>query len=179
MGLSLGVVVVSLQRCPVFKLFVRDDLMTATPEDSAATACNERRFRSPNRILARSFRLARDKWKQKYMKVRAELKNARHNPHPFHTMDTARPQYVYVLPHKDLHFPPVSFCPIQTWRCLRGQSPCTEKGNLSRPLARQAPLSCPCPGVPWQRPLSVEIATVQIPTKNGLRRRSSEYPASY
>jgi hypothetical protein len=51
--------------------------MTATPEDSAATACNERRFRSPNRILARSFRLARDKWKQKYMKVRAELKNAR------------------------------------------------------------------------------------------------------
>jgi hypothetical protein len=51
--------------------------MTATQEVSAATACNQRQFRSPNRILARSFRLARDKWKQKYMKVRAELKSAR------------------------------------------------------------------------------------------------------
>lgn len=51
--------------------------MTATRQDSSATASNERQFRSPNRILARSFRLARDNWKQKYMKVRAELKSAR------------------------------------------------------------------------------------------------------
>ena len=51
--------------------------MTATQEDSTATTNNKRQFRSPNRVLARSFRLARDKWKQKYMKVRAELKSAR------------------------------------------------------------------------------------------------------
>ena len=51
--------------------------MSATQQDSTATANNERQFRIPNRILARSFRLARDKWKQKYMKVRAELKSAR------------------------------------------------------------------------------------------------------
>lgn len=51
--------------------------MTATRQDSSATASIERQFRSPNRILARSFRLARDKWKQKYMKARAELKSAR------------------------------------------------------------------------------------------------------
>jgi hypothetical protein len=51
--------------------------MTVTQEDSAATANNVRQFRSPNRILARSFRLARDKWKQKYLQARAELKSAR------------------------------------------------------------------------------------------------------
>ena len=51
--------------------------MSATRQDSSATSSNERQFRSPNRILARSFRLARDNWKQKYMKVRAELKSAR------------------------------------------------------------------------------------------------------
>ena len=51
--------------------------MTAMQLDSAATANNEPQFRSPNRILVRSFRLSRDKWKQKYMKVRAELKSAR------------------------------------------------------------------------------------------------------
>ena len=51
--------------------------MTATRQDSSATASNQRQFRSPNRILARSFRLARDNWKQKYMKMRAELKSAR------------------------------------------------------------------------------------------------------
>ena len=51
--------------------------MTATQEDSTATANNKRKFRSPNRVLARSFRLARDKWKQKYMELRAKLKSAR------------------------------------------------------------------------------------------------------
>jgi hypothetical protein len=51
--------------------------MTATQEDSTATASNKRKFRSPNRVLARSFRLARDKWKQKYVELRAKLKSAR------------------------------------------------------------------------------------------------------
>jgi hypothetical protein len=46
--------------------------MVATQE-----LANKRKYRSPNRILARSFRLARDKWKQKYMETRADLKRAR------------------------------------------------------------------------------------------------------
>ena len=54
--------------------------MTATQKDSTATANNKRKFRSPNRVLARSFRLARDKWKQKYMELRANLKSARQLP---------------------------------------------------------------------------------------------------
>ena len=36
-----------------------------------------RRFASPNRILARSFRLSRDKWKLKHHEVQAKLKQAR------------------------------------------------------------------------------------------------------
>ena len=36
-----------------------------------------RRFTSPNRILARSFRLSRDKWKQKHHQVQAKLEQAR------------------------------------------------------------------------------------------------------
>lgn len=36
-----------------------------------------RRFTSPNRILARSFRLSRDKWKQKHHLVQAKLEQAR------------------------------------------------------------------------------------------------------
>ena len=51
--------------------------MVATQEVVTKATDNERKYRSPNRILARSFRLARDKWKQKYMDVRAELKRAR------------------------------------------------------------------------------------------------------
>lgn len=51
--------------------------MVATQELASKETTNERKYRSPNRILARSFRLARDKWKQKYMDVRAELKRAR------------------------------------------------------------------------------------------------------
>jgi hypothetical protein len=46
-------------------------------EEVAKATGNERKYRSPNRILARSFRLARDKWKQKYMDARADLKRAR------------------------------------------------------------------------------------------------------
>ena len=36
-----------------------------------------RQFRSPNRVLARSFRLSRDKWKQKHQAVQAELEQTR------------------------------------------------------------------------------------------------------
>jgi hypothetical protein len=36
-----------------------------------------RRFSSPNRVLARSFRLSRDKWKQKHHQVQAKLEQAR------------------------------------------------------------------------------------------------------
>ncbi len=51
--------------------------MLATQEVVAKATDNERKYRSPNRILARSFRLARDKWKQKYMDTRGALKRAR------------------------------------------------------------------------------------------------------
>jgi len=51
--------------------------MPATQEAASKEASNERKYRSPNRILARSFRIGRDKWKQKYMDARAELKRAR------------------------------------------------------------------------------------------------------
>ena len=51
--------------------------MAAAQEVASKTANNERNYRSPNRVLARSFRMARDKWKQKYMDARADLKRAR------------------------------------------------------------------------------------------------------
>ena len=51
--------------------------MVAAQEVASQTANNERKYRSPNRVLARSFRMARDKWKQKYMDARAALKRAR------------------------------------------------------------------------------------------------------
>ena len=51
--------------------------MVVTQEVAVKAMANERKFRSPNRILARSFRMARDKWKQKYLDTRAELKRAR------------------------------------------------------------------------------------------------------
>lgn len=38
---------------------------------------NERKFRSPNRILARSFRLARDKWKQKHHELQLKFIRAK------------------------------------------------------------------------------------------------------
>jgi uncharacterized protein YdaU (DUF1376 family) len=38
---------------------------------------SERRFKSPNRVLARFFRLGRDKWKAKYKKLKEELKRMR------------------------------------------------------------------------------------------------------
>ena len=51
--------------------------MMATQEVASKETTNERKYRSPNRILARSFRMARDRWKQKYMNARVELKRAR------------------------------------------------------------------------------------------------------
>lgn len=51
--------------------------MVGTLDLDSRSVNNERKFRSPNRVLARSFRLARDKWKNKYMDTRAELKRAR------------------------------------------------------------------------------------------------------
>ena len=42
-----------------------------------AAVRGERRYRSPNRILARAFRLGRDKWKQKHHTVQAELEQTR------------------------------------------------------------------------------------------------------
>ena len=51
--------------------------MVATIEVASEETTKQRKFRSPNRILARSFRLARDKWKQKYMNTRADLKRSR------------------------------------------------------------------------------------------------------
>jgi hypothetical protein len=43
----------------------------------ASTIGGDRRYRSPNRILARAFRIGRDKWKQKHRAVQAELEQAR------------------------------------------------------------------------------------------------------
>ena len=51
--------------------------MVATQEVNSKAANNERKYRSPNRVLARSFRMGRDKWKQKYMDSRADLKRVR------------------------------------------------------------------------------------------------------
>jgi hypothetical protein len=51
--------------------------MVANQEVASKETTNERKYRSPNRILARSFRMARDKWKKKYLNLRAELKRAR------------------------------------------------------------------------------------------------------
>jgi len=51
--------------------------MVATQEVASKETTHKRKFRSPNRVLVRSFRIGRDKWKRKYMEVRADLKRAR------------------------------------------------------------------------------------------------------
>lgn len=51
--------------------------MVAAQEVVPKETTNQRKYRSPNRILARSFRMARDKWKKKYLDTRAALKRAR------------------------------------------------------------------------------------------------------
>ena len=40
----------------------------------AATEVNTRKFRSPTRILVRSFRMSRDNWKEKYQELQKKLK---------------------------------------------------------------------------------------------------------
>ena len=47
--------------------------MVGTLDLDSRSANNERKFRSPNRVLARTFRIARDKWMKKYMDTRAVL----------------------------------------------------------------------------------------------------------
>ena len=54
--------------------------MVATQEVASKETTNKRQFRSPNRVLVRSFRIGRDKWKRKYMDVRADLKLADRSP---------------------------------------------------------------------------------------------------
>jgi hypothetical protein len=51
------------------------EVMDKPVESQHQTA--SRRFTSPNRILARSFRLSRDKWRQKHHQVQAKLEQAR------------------------------------------------------------------------------------------------------
>ena len=41
------------------------------------TRDGERKYSSPNRILARSFRLSRDAWKEKHQRVQEKLKKER------------------------------------------------------------------------------------------------------
>ncbi len=43
----------------------------------AQVASGTRRYRSPNRILARSFRIGRDNWKAKHHAVQGELEQTR------------------------------------------------------------------------------------------------------
>ena len=51
------------------------EVMDKPVESQHRTA--RRRFTSPNRVLARSFRLSRDNWKQKHHQVQAKLEEAR------------------------------------------------------------------------------------------------------
>ena len=57
--------------------WITEDVMAATHEVASKEATNERKYRSPNRILARSFRIGRDKWRKKYMATPTDLKRAR------------------------------------------------------------------------------------------------------
>jgi len=57
--------------------WITEGVKIATQEVASKETANERKYRSPNRILARSFRIGRDKWKRKYMDTRADLKRAR------------------------------------------------------------------------------------------------------
>ena len=44
---------------------------------SSATKSSSFEFKSPLRILVRAFRKSRDKWKQKYMEIKKEIKRFR------------------------------------------------------------------------------------------------------
>ena len=51
--------------------------MEPSPGHVGKVASGTRRYRSPNRILARSFRIGRDKWKDKHHAVQAQLEQMR------------------------------------------------------------------------------------------------------
>lgn len=51
--------------------------METSQERAAGNVSGTRRYTSPNRILARSFRIGRDKWKDKHHLVQAKLQQAR------------------------------------------------------------------------------------------------------
>lgn len=51
--------------------------MEMPQESAAAFVSGMRHYLSPNRILARSFRLGRDKWKEKHHAVQAKLEQVR------------------------------------------------------------------------------------------------------
>ena len=51
--------------------------MESCQENVVGSIGGGRRYRSPNRILARAFRLGRDRWKQKHHAVQAELEQTR------------------------------------------------------------------------------------------------------
>ena len=56
-----------------FHPFVKDDPFMATVIASSAPV---RKFKSPARILVRSFRMSRDNWKGKYQKLQQTAKRA-------------------------------------------------------------------------------------------------------
>jgi hypothetical protein len=51
--------------------------METSQESVAGVVSGTRRYSSPNRILARSFRIGRDKWKDKHHAVQAKLEAVR------------------------------------------------------------------------------------------------------
>lgn len=51
--------------------------MEPSPGSVAEVVSGTRRYTSPNRILVRSFRISRDKWRDKHHAVQAELEQAR------------------------------------------------------------------------------------------------------
>ncbi len=48
-----------------------------TSQADGAVSRDGRRYRSPNRVLARSFRMSRDSWKSKHQAVQAKLEQQR------------------------------------------------------------------------------------------------------
>ena len=51
--------------------------MDATQADEDVELVNGRRFSSPNRVLVRSFRMSRDRWREKHHQVQAKLEQER------------------------------------------------------------------------------------------------------
>ena len=51
--------------------------MNSSQGSATEAVSGRRRFKSPNRILARAFRIGRDSWKEKHHTVQAKLAQAR------------------------------------------------------------------------------------------------------